>query len=124
MDASMGGRIGPSPPPLEKINVFFLIGGLLHDVAPFLPFVCYLSPCPWGGGGGFLGLPPPLPTKIFAGTNFCRHNSGVVGNFSCGSLSWHGHISYRYRSRGGGGACMNGRLLRVKIHIQTWGVYL
>ena len=118
MDASMGGRIGPSPPPLEKINVFFLIGGLLiHDVAPFLPFFCYLSPCPWGGGG-FLGLPPPLQNFLQAPC------SGVVGHFSCGSLSWHGHISYRYRSRGGGGACMNGRLLRVKIHIQTWGVYL
>ena len=87
MDASMGGRIGPSPPPppLEKINVFFLIGGLLiHDVAPFLSFFCYLSPCPWGGG--LFGLAPPSLQKFLQAP--C---SGVVGNFSCGSLSWHDH---------------------------------
>ena len=114
MDASMGGRIGPSPPPpWKKSTFFFFIGGLLiHDVAPFLSFFCYLSPCPWGGGG-FLGLPPP-PYK-----NFCRHHA-----FFCGSLSWHGHYPIVIDLGGGGGACMNGRLLRVKIHIQTWGVYL
>ena len=31
----------------------------------------------------------------------------------------YGHISHRYRDRGGG-ASMNGRLLRVKINIHTW----
>ena len=114
MDASMGGRVGPSLPPLEKINVFFL---LIH-VATFLPIFCYFSPCPWGGGGPFWACPPSLQKFLRASC------SGVVGNFSCGTLSWHyGHISYCYRSRGGG-AWMNGRLLRVKIHVQTWGVYL
>ena len=59
-------RVGPSPPPpLEKINVVFLIGDLLIHVATFLPIFCYLSPCPWGGG--IFGL-PPLLTKIIAGT--------------------------------------------------------
>ena len=38
---------------------------------------------------------------------------------------YHGMVTYPIViDLGGGGACMNGRLLRVKIHIQTWGVYL
>ena len=85
---------------------------------PFCHFFATFLHVHGEGGGAFWACPPSLQKFLQAPC------SGVVGNFSCGSLSWHGHISYRYRSRGGGGACMNGRLLRVKIHIQTWGVYL
>ena len=52
--------------------------------------------------GPFWACPPPY--KNFRG----RPCSGVVGNFSCGTLSWHcGHISYRYRAKGGGGGSLN-----------------
>ena len=92
------GRVGPSPPPLERINVFFLIArGPSYSCGDLFPIFCYLSSCPWGRGEPFWACPPPYK-------NFCGHH--VVGNFSCGALSWHyGHISYRYRSRGGG--CLN-----------------
>ena len=66
MDASMGGRTGPSPPPWKKINVFFpyrlpsySCGDLFANF--LLPFSMSM-----GGGGPFWAC-PPLPTKISAG---------------------------------------------------------
>ena len=71
------------------IHVCFLMRRLFLHVGTFLPIFATFSPSAWGA---FLGL-PPLPTKISAGARLC---SGVVGNFSCGTLSWHyGNISYR-----------------------------
>ena len=97
MDAIIGGggQSSPLPPPMEKIDVFFLMGGFFFHVGTFLPIFCYFFSMCMGGGGGLSGLAPPLYE------NFCgRPCSGVVGNFS---LSWHyGHISYRFRARGGG----------------------
>ena len=89
MDASMGGRVGPCPPPPWA---FFFTWGL------FRQFFATFSSRAWGGGGLFGLASPPYE-------NFCgRPCSGVVGNFSCGTLSWHyGYISYRYRTKGGGG---------------------
>ena len=86
------------------------LGFFLH-VGTFSPIFCYLFFTCMGGGGLFGLASSPYE-------NFCgRPCSGVVGNFSCGTLSWHyGYISYRYRTKGGGD-----RLLRVKIHAQTWG---
>ena len=117
----MGGSVGPClPPPLEKIHVFstffprffslffhvfstflFLTGAFFFMWGPFRQFFATFSPCAYRGP--FWACPPPYK-------NFCgRPCSGVVGNFSCVTLSWHcGHISYRYRARGvGGGGCLN-----------------
>ena len=101
MDASKGGRVGPSPPPWKK-STFFPYRGPSYSCGDL--FANFLLPfsMSMGGRGLFSGC-PPLPTKILRVP--C---SGVVGNFSCGTLSWHyGHISYRYRSRRGGGGCLN-----------------
>ena len=96
MDASMGGSVVPCPPPGKK-STFFLMGGLFFMWGPFCHF-CYLfSICM---REGLFGLAPPPPYENFCG----RPCSGEVRNFCCGMLSWHyGHISYRYRARGGGG---------------------
>ena len=64
MDASMGGRVGPSPPPppLRKNQRFFpsyLCGDLFANY--LLLFSMSM------GGGGLFGLAPPL-YKIIAGT--------------------------------------------------------
>ena len=65
MDASIVGRVGPSPPPSEKINVFFLIGGPSYSCGDlFANFLLPFSMCMWGEG--FLGMPPP-PYKNVCG---------------------------------------------------------
>ena len=88
MDASMGGRVGPCLPPLP--GLFSSRGDFFANF--LLPFLHV------HGGGGLFGLASP-PYENFCG----RPCSGVVGNFSCGTLSWHyGYISYRYRTKGGG----------------------
>ena len=101
MDASMGGRVGPSPPPpLRKNQRFFPYRGPSYSCGDlFANFLLPFTMC-MGGGGPFWACPPSLQKFLRAPC------SGVVGNFSCGTLSWHYvHISYRYRSgRGGGGA--------------------
>ena len=66
MDASMGGRVGPSPPPpLGKTQRFFPYRGPYFSCGDlFAIFLLYLSPCAWGGG--LFGVAPP-PYKNFCG---------------------------------------------------------
>ena len=51
------------------------------------------------------------------------HVQWCSGKFSLvGTLAWHyGHLPYRYRGGGGGGARVNGHVSKEKIRVQTWG---
>ena len=84
------GQSWPLPHPLCKKSTFFLKGGLFLHVGTSLPIFCHLFFMCMGGGMLFGLASPPYE-------NFCgRPCSGIVGNLSYGTLSWHyGHISYR-----------------------------
>ena len=75
MDASMGGRVSPSPPPLEKIN--WQKGRHMNKKAPYKDrgpsyscgdlFANFLLPFSMSMGGPFWACPPPPPYKNFCG---------------------------------------------------------
>ena len=70
MDASMGGRVGPSPSPLKKNQRFFPYRGPSYSCGDL--FANFLLPFSMSmGGGGLFGLAPP-PYK-----NFCGHQAVV-----------------------------------------------
>ena len=82
------GQSWPLPPPVKNPR-FFLRGAFFFTWGLLCQFFATFSSCAWGGGLFGLASPPY--------ENFCRRPcSGIVGNLSYGTLSWHyGHISYR-----------------------------
>ena len=71
MVASMGGRVGPSPPPLGKNQRLFPYRGPSYSCGNlFANFLLPFSMSMGGGGGAFWACPPSLQ-------KFCGHHAVV-----------------------------------------------